>query len=189
MRKATLADRQLILDLLTQSFNDNRSVNYVVKQDIKRVGRIRKLMDYSFNMCQAFGEVWLLDNHQACALILFPDKKRFSIRSILWDIKLAYSAIGINRISIVLQRENLIKSSHPKTKIAYLWFVAVAPQVQGKGIGSAFMKELVSACKLKHRPIYLETSMERNLPFYNRLGFEIVRTFDLGYKLYQLRKV
>lgn len=189
MRKAAKEDKQSILDILTQSFNDNRSVNYVVKQDQNRGDRIRKLMDYSFKTCLTFGEVWVSDNQEACALVLFPDKKRFSFRTILWDVKLALGAIGINRVSIVLQREALIKSSHPKEKIAYLWFVAVAPQVQGQGIGNTFMKELIEKCKIIHRPIYLETSMERNLPFYNRLGFEVIRTFDLGYKLYQLSNV
>jgi ribosomal protein S18 acetylase RimI-like enzyme len=188
MRKATTADKHFILDLLTQSFTDNKSVNYVVRQDQKRLVRIRKLMDYSFNMCQTFGEVWVSDRQQACALILFPDKKDFSLRSLFWDIKLAIGAIGINRVNIVLQREALIKASHPKEKIAYLWFVGVEPTMQGKGIGSSFVREVIEACKLKQRPIYLETSMERNLPFYNRLGFEMVRTFDLGYILYQMRK-
>ncbi|GCC50323.1 N-acetyltransferase [Chryseotalea sanaruensis] len=188
MRKATLADKHFIQNLLTQSFNDNRSVNYVVKQDKNRVERIKKLIHYSFNMCLAYGEVWVSDNQQACALILFPDKKRLSLRSLFWDMRLAIGAISIDRISIVLKREALIKSSYPKERIAYLWFVAVDPTVQGKGIGSSFIQELIGEYQLKERPIYLETSMGRNLPFYTRLGFEIIRTFDFGYTLYQLRK-
>jgi hypothetical protein len=136
MRKANSSDKSIILDILSKSFDDNKSVNYVVKQDQSRVDRIRKLMDYSFNVCSEFGEVWISDDQQACALILYPDKKRTSFRAMLWDLKLALSVIGLDRVSAVMKREALIKSNHPKEQFAYLWFIGVNPQLQGKGVGS-----------------------------------------------------
>jgi hypothetical protein len=89
MRKAGISDKSIILDILTRSFDDNKSVNYVVKQDQNRVDRITKLMDYSFNVCNEFGEVWISDDQQACALILFPDKKRSS-----FIVKVSNTLIG-----------------------------------------------------------------------------------------------
>jgi ribosomal protein S18 acetylase RimI-like enzyme len=189
MRKASISDKQKILEILTKSFDDNKSVNYVVKQDQKRVDRITKLMDYSFNVCNEFGEVWISKDQQACALILFPDQKRSSFRTLLWDLKLALSVIGLDRVSAVLKREAMIKSNHPKEPIAYLWFIGVNPQLQGKGVGSAFIQEVIKECERKKRPIYLETSMEKNLPFYKKFGFEIFRSLKLSYTLYQLRRV
>lgn len=73
-------------------------------------------------------------DQQACALILFSDKKRTSFRTLLWDLKLASSVIGLNRVSAVLKREVMIRSNHPKEPIAYLWFIGVNPQLHGKGI-------------------------------------------------------
>lgn len=189
MRKADISDKSIILDILTRSFDDNKSVNYVVKQDQNRVDRITKLMDYSFNVCNEFGEVWISDDQQACALILFPDKKRSSFRTLLWDLKLALSVIGLDRVSAVLKREAMIKANHPKEPIAYLWFIGVNPQLQGKGVGSAFIQEVIQECERKKRPIYLETSMEKNLPFYKKFGFEIFQSLKLSYTLYQLRRV
>lgn len=170
MRKATSSDKSVILDILTRSFDDNKSVNYVVNQDQNRVDRISKLMDYSFNVCNEFGEVWISDDQQACAFILFPDKKRSSFRTLLWDLKLALSVIGLDRVSAVLKREAMIKANHPKYPIAYLWFIGVNPQLQGKGVGSAFIQEVIKECERKKRPIYLETSMEKNLPFYKMIA-------------------
>jgi hypothetical protein len=89
MRKAGISDKSIILDILTRPFDDNKSVNYVVKQDQNRVDRITKLMDYSFNVCNEFGEVWISDDQQACALILFPDKKRSS-----FIVKVSNTLIG-----------------------------------------------------------------------------------------------
>jgi len=189
MRKATSSDKSVILDILTRSFDDNKSVNYVVKQDHKRVDRITGLMDYSFSVCNEFGEVWVADDQQACALILFPDKKRSTFRTLLWDLKLALSVIGLDRVNAVLKREAMIKSNHPKESIAYLWFIGVNPELQGKGVGSSFIQEVIKECERKNRPIYLETSMEKNLPFYQKFGFEIFQSLQLSYTLYQLRRV
>lgn len=90
MRKGIFQDKLLVVDILSKAFDTNRSVNYVVRQDQNRQKRIRRLMSYSFNVCRAFGEVWISDDDQACALILHPDKKKTSLGSILWDIKLAF---------------------------------------------------------------------------------------------------
>lgn len=189
MRRATVNDRQLVIDILKKSFGDNKSVNYVVKQDQKREDRIKGLMEYSFDLCNAFGEVWMSEDLQACALILFPDKKKTSVKTILWDLKLALSVIGLDRLSTVLKRESMIKTQHPKEPFAYLWFIGVNPSKQGRGIGSAFIQEVIDKCEKDQRPIYLETSMERNLPFYQKFGFEIFKSLDLSYKLYHLRRV
>ncbi len=98
MRKAKRDHKLRIVDILSKSFDANRSVNYVVRQGHNREARIRKLMEYSFEVCHFFGEVWISDNEHACALILLPDRKRTSLHTILWDVKLAFSVIGLNRV-------------------------------------------------------------------------------------------
>ena len=189
MRRGNAEDSHLVIEILEKAFDDNKSVNYVVKQDEKRRERIKGLMEYSFNVCNAFGEVWISDDQQACALILHPDQKRTSLRTLIWDLKLALSVIGIDRVSAVLKRESLIKNKHPKQPFSYLWFIGVNPQRQNKGIGSAFMRDVIHECERKKRPIYLETSMEKNLPFYKKSGFEIFHSLNLSYTLYHLRRV
>lgn len=188
MTKACIDDRQHIVNILTKAFDENKSVNYVVKQDERRIKRIENLMNYSFNVCNTFGEVWISEDKQACALILLPDQKRTSLNSILWDAQLATSVIGLNRVGPILKREALIKSHHPKEPICYLWFIGVNPDVQNRGLGSAFIKDIIQECERKNRPIYLETSVEKNLPWYKKFGFEIFQSLDLTYKLYLLRR-
>jgi GNAT superfamily N-acetyltransferase len=91
-------------------------------------------------------------------------------------------------VDAVLKRESMIKNNHPKEPFAYLWFIGVNPPKQNRGIGSAFIKEVIRKCEKEERPIYLETSVERNLPFYQKFGFEIFQSLDLSYKLYHLRR-
>jgi ribosomal protein S18 acetylase RimI-like enzyme len=189
MRRATFADKQLIIEILAPAFATNKSVNYIVKQDEHRVERIRGLMDYSFNMCNEFGEVWISADNLACALVIFNDKQRTSLRSLWWDLRLAISVIGLSRVNAIMRREKLIKSNHPKEPIAYLLFLGVDTRHQGSGAGSALLREIINRYDGMNRPVYLETSMERNLPFYRKQGFEIFSEIQLSYRLYLLRRI
>lgn len=188
MKKAEYTDKALIVDILTKSFETNQSVNYIVKQDEKRLKRIKALMDYSFEVCCLFGNVFLSDNNNACALILYPDKKKTTIKSILLDINLILSCVGIGNIKKTLARESMIKKIQPKEPMYYLWFIGVDPEYQNVGIGSVFLDELIEDSRVKERPIYLETSTLKNLPWYQKFDFNVYHEADLNYKLFFLRR-
>ncbi|MCR6720278.1 MAG: hypothetical protein NVV59_08255 [Chitinophagaceae bacterium] len=91
MIRAKYQDKDCIVNILAHSFDDNKSVNYIVKQDGKRSQRLRKLMEYSFDVCYLFGDVFISEDRKGCALIVFPDKKKTALKSILLDAKLAFS--------------------------------------------------------------------------------------------------
>jgi len=188
MIKATSQDKSLVVRLLAESFQENKSVNYIVRQDDGKFNRIRALMDYSFEMCFQFGEVWLSEDDKACALILFPHQKRTSIRSIWLDIKLVFSAIGLSGLSKALDREGKIKAKQPKIDMAYLWFIGVDPVFHHEGIGSKLIKEIISESDAKQLPVYLETSTVKNLPWYKALGFQIYNQLELNYTLFFLKR-
>lgn len=188
MKKAKYDDKSLVVDILTKSFNTNQSVNYIVKQDEKRMKRIRALMDYSFEVCYMFGDVFLSDDKKACALVLYPDRKKTTLQSILLDAKLIVSCVGVKNIKRTLDRESKIKKIQPKEKMYYLWFIGVAPENQNAGIGTALLKEVISDSEFQERPIYLETSTLKNLPWYKNQGFKVYYELDLSYRLYFLTK-
>jgi len=62
----------------------------------------------------------------------------------------------------------------------YLLMVGVDPDLQGRGLGSALVKEGLKRADAANCPCYLETSEERNLAFYERHGFVVVGTAPLG---------
>ena len=188
MIKAESKDKNLVVDILTKSFDTNQSVNYIVKQDEKRVQRVRSLMDYSFEVCYSFGDVFLSDDKKGCALITYPDKKKTTLKSILLDIKLIVSAVGLMNIKKTLARESLINKMHPKEPMYYLWFIGIDPEHQNEGIGSILLDDIIEDSEHKQRPIYLETSTVKNLPWYKKFGFQIYHELDLSYKLFFLKR-
>jgi len=188
MLKANDNDKQLIVELLSRSFEENQSVNYIIPQDSKKSERIRALMGYSIDVCTMFGDVWLSNDKKACALILYPHLKRTTFRSISLDIKLIFLAIGVSGIIKALRRENLIKARQPKVDISYLWFIGVNPLYQHSGIGTKLLREVIEDGESKCLPLYLETSTLQNLPWYRRFGFQEYDELILTYTLYFLKR-
>ncbi|SDF26793.1 Acetyltransferase (GNAT) family protein [Mucilaginibacter pineti] len=188
MFKAVYSDKQHVVFLLTQAFKDNRSVNYVIGHNKYTTIRLYALMEYSFDMCFNFGEVYLSDNRAACALLLPPKSKRTNLCSVWLDIKLIFHAIGIGRIGIALKRESAIKELQYKGDIQYLWFIGVDPAHQHKGLGTILLNEILAKSDQEGRPVCLETSTLKNLPWYENFGFEIYGKLDLGYELYFLKR-
>ena len=189
MIQASYSDKELIINILTKAFDANQSVNYIVQQDALRIKRIQDLMDYSFDMCYHFGEVFLSDNREGCALIIFPDRKKTSIRSVLLDINLIVNSIGIRNLTKAMAREKALKTLHPDNPaFYYLWYVAVDPNTQHRGTGTQLMQELMERATLLNRTIYLETSTVTNIPWYEKLGFSTYNTLYFGYDLFCMRK-
>ncbi|RKR84291.1 acetyltransferase (GNAT) family protein [Mucilaginibacter gracilis] len=187
MRSAMRTDKPLVTDLLSAAFDDNLSVNYSVRQDDKRKQRIRALMDYSFEVCYRFGKVWLSEDRKACVLLLYPHQKKTDLKAIWLDLILIVKAIGLGGIKKAVDREAKIKSKQPNEPIVYLWFIGVAPLYQHQGTGSRLLKQVIAAAKLQNLPVFLETSTERNLPWYKRYGFNEYDSLELGYTLHFLK--
>jgi GNAT superfamily N-acetyltransferase len=188
MIKATISDKQLIVNILTDSFNENQSVNFIIKQDKRRIKRINALMEYSFHTCFLFGEVYLSDDRNACALIIYPDKKKTTLRTIYLDGKLAIKCLGIKNLLKAISREAAITKQHPNELMYYLWFIGVSKKYQHSGIGSNLLREIINEGHQQKRAIYLETSTLKNIPWYQRFGFTVYREIDMGYKLFFLSK-
>ncbi|WP_158856387.1 GNAT family N-acetyltransferase [Lunatibacter salilacus] len=185
MRKATQKDRSKIVDILLKSFRKNKSVNYIAGEKEKK---IRYLMEYSFDSCMDTGEVFISDDGYACAMIQFQDRKKFTLKSTYLDIKLILKTIGIGNIPKALGRESFIKKHYPNEPFTYLWFVGVSPERQGNGSGSKMLKHVLDYSERLNRPVYLETSTESNLPWYQKHGLEIYTVSDrFGFPFYFLK--
>jgi len=190
MEIATYGDKPLIIQILSRAFAANGSVNYVVGQGDGQLKRTRALMEYSVEVCFRFGNIYLDEDRAACALVLYPHSKRTTLRSVALNVQLAFRVIGLRRIRRVLHREAQIKKVRPEEDMAYLWFIGVDPARQHAGIGSALLNRVIDVASRDGLPVYLETSVTENLPWYQRFGFTIYGSLDMGrHTLYFMRRM
>ncbi len=86
-----------------------------------------------------------------------------------------FAATGGARFGrLAAMREDMDKHHPMERKHAYLWFLGVAPEAQGHGVGSRLLKVGTDRCDAAGLPAYLETQTERNVALYRRHGFEVI---------------
>jgi ribosomal protein S18 acetylase RimI-like enzyme len=174
--------KEQIIDVLTDSFLENKSVNYIIRKDKFKRKRVAALMEYSYEHANAFGKVYHHPTQPAFGLLIDTSKKKTTIQSMYWNLKFVFKCVGIKNLKNVITREKILQSKLPKEKFYHLWFVGVSKGIQGKGIGSELIQQILTDCK--DAPLCLETSMPQNFPFYEKLGFECYEEMtDLGYLL------
>ena len=69
---------------------------------------------------------------------------------------------------------------HPKYPHWYLPMIGVEPSRQGSGVGSALLQHSLANCDADSLPAYLESSNPKNIPLYERFGFEVIGTIKAG---------
>jgi len=158
MIKASYSDKNFITDIVVDSFYANSSVNYIIKQDEIKIKRIKNLMNYSFDLCFNYGAIYYSEDRKGCALIMFPDKRKNSLKSFLLDLKFIVSTLDILHLRKAMTRESKIKLNQVKGIHYYLWFIGVDPLEQGQGIGTDLLMQLIDDSNKMKRPILLETT-------------------------------
>jgi ribosomal protein S18 acetylase RimI-like enzyme len=72
-----------------------------------------------------------------------------------------------------------IEARHPQTPHMYLATVGVHPDHQGQGLGTRLLAPGLAEADARRLPAYLESSNEKNVPLYERLGFAVTAEVQL----------
>jgi ribosomal protein S18 acetylase RimI-like enzyme len=156
--------------LLGSAFDNNLSVNRYLKQDDKRVSRLRGQIKYVARLALKNAMAFSSDDGQAIALCVPSPGKKASV----WhDLVFIFTVSGLKKAKGLLKREKLLKGIIPDAPLVHLWLLAVSSPNQRKGHGSGMLREIQQMAKTLQLPIYLETSNPDNIPFYEKQGFRI----------------
>jgi GNAT superfamily N-acetyltransferase len=69
---------------------------------------------------------------------------------------------------------------HPREAHWHLPLIGVDPAHQGKGIGAALLRHVLNACDSQRVLAYLEATSPRNIPLYQRHGFEALGSIQVA---------
>jgi ribosomal protein S18 acetylase RimI-like enzyme len=83
------------------------------------------------------------------------------------------------RSEMIVVLEEMGKS-HPAETHWHLAFIGVDAAHQGKGVGADLMRHRLSKIDALGHHAYLESSNPRNIAFYQRHGFEVLREIRVG---------
>lgn len=175
VRRATAADVDSMAAQLCRSFFDDPVMGFVFRNERRRnQGMYRYFTSQMRGDYLPFGGCYTTDDHTGAAIWGPAGKPLLTgIAGVANLVKvLPYVT---THLKSTLQLINMMESMHPHEPHWYLATLGTDPEVQGKGVGSALMRVVLDHCDDEGLPAYLESSKERNVPFYSRHGFAVVK--------------
>jgi ribosomal protein S18 acetylase RimI-like enzyme len=110
------------------------------------------------------------------AALWLPPEERFEIPPRLALLAFASQLIlheGLRPLWRIRQQGAIFAKHLPKEPHYYLQFIGCHQEAQGQGLGAALLKQGTRICDERGMPAYLESSNIRNVPLYERHGFEV----------------
>jgi GNAT superfamily N-acetyltransferase len=122
---------------------------------------------------------WTTDEVIGGAIWLPPDAWRVPPAATLREVGPMIRVFG-TRLPLAFRSRLRMEGRHPgKPPHTYLAVMGVAPEWQGKGLGSALMYPGLELLDAQRAPAYLEASTPRSRELYRRHGFEVTGEFNL----------
>jgi ribosomal protein S18 acetylase RimI-like enzyme len=178
VRKARPDEYAVVGEVLGDAFRDDPLMTWLVPRE---GWRHRAVPDYFLAVARHVylprQEVYLAEGASGAALWLppgAPPGRLPALRAagLLWRLFRASGLTGLRRaraVSLAMQ------ANHPAQPHFYLHAVGVRRGQQGRGVGSALIRQVTERCDRDGALAYLENTNERNLPLYERNGFRVVR--------------
>lgn len=168
--QATTHNKANIIDTLTLAFAEDPLLSHVIGKAKNRQAASNAYFDLCFESCSMRLS---RRDHKAAALWLMP-----GVHVGFWDhmkfLPTIVRVLGLSGVPRAVRTLAALDKVHPTDQPHYyLWAVGVHPSLQGQDIGSQIIQPTLSECDAKQIGVYLETSNPRNLPWYQKLGFEI----------------
>jgi GNAT superfamily N-acetyltransferase len=178
VRRAVTADLPTIAAALTDAFDDDPVMAWLFPKPSDR----RKRLDRWFRIEGArhllHDTVWCDEAGRGAAYWDPPGHWRMTPGQILRSLPRTAPLFG-RRIPTALRGLARVEGVHPDEPHHYLAVLGTAAAAQGKGVGSALLAPTLEECDATGVPAYLESSKERNIPFYARHGFEVTGEVQL----------
>lgn len=168
-------ERAPVMDTLTLAFSTDPAVRYMLPSAAGYLTHFPKLATAMAGSALAAGTAYAVDG-QAAALWLAPGVGPDSEAI----FALVAEAVAPERLEVLAELGELMGQYHPEEPHWYLSMLGVDPSRQGQGLGAALLKEGLRRCDADGLPAYLESSSPKNVPLYERHGFEVTGLIKPG---------
>jgi ribosomal protein S18 acetylase RimI-like enzyme len=176
IKSATPADQDQVIAVLALAFSTDPGARWIYPEP-------RTYLRYFPEIIKAFGgrafehgTAHYVDGFLGAALWLPPGvKPQEDEMMALMQRTVSESTLADFRL--VMERADPYRPAEPHW---YLPLTGVDPAHQGAGYGSALMKHALAAFDREQKVAFLESTNPRNVPFYQRHGFEVLGTVQVG---------
>jgi ribosomal protein S18 acetylase RimI-like enzyme len=176
VRAASKSDEKAVVSTLTMAFSSDPAARWVYSQPHEYLANFPRFVKVFGGKAFAHGTAHLVEGYSGAALWLPPgvhanedELTRIleqtvpdSVREDAFDV---FEEMGRYHIT------------EPHW---YLPMIGIDVPFQGRGYGSALLRHALTRCDRDRLPAYLESSSPRNVPLYERHGFRVLGTIQVG---------
>lgn len=173
---AAATRRRQIVDVITLAFSTDPVARWTYPAS-------QQYLEYFPNFIRLFagkafetGSAYYVDNFAAAALWLPPGAEPDETGL----ISLFETTVAPEIQKDLFEMFEQMGEFHPREPHWYLPMIGTDPTQQGKGYGSILLAHALRACDRDRLPAYLESSNPKNIPLYERFGFETLGTIQAG---------
>lgn len=169
-------ERDPVMDILALAFSSDPAVRYMFPSAATYLASFNRLATAMAGSALAAGTAYVADNGAAAALWLAPGESADgeAIGALVSE------TVSADRLETLGQIGELMGQFHPEEPHWYLSMIGVDPSRQGQGLGAALLKAGLARCDADGLPAYLESSSPKNVPLYERHGFEVIGLIKPG---------
>jgi ribosomal protein S18 acetylase RimI-like enzyme len=163
------ADRAELVDTLSSAFQHDPALSWILPDPTQRRFRLPKLFEIVVRSELAAGSALRSNAFEVVTLWRAPGKAHVGlVETVLSGFGyLQTFGAALGRAKTVLRA---MESHHPKgNSYWYLHYAGVRPDHQGKGWGSAAIRQGLTRARSGGLPVYLETAKESNVVLYRSL--------------------
>lgn len=178
LNKLTTKDTDWASETLEQAFYTDPLLNFIYGDTIDEPGRLNWFFRVTFRLVALYGECFSTAERDGVLMVLPPDQTKMTIGMIYRSgILAAPFKMGWASFSRMMTFMDFAEKEHKAAASFdhyYILTVGVLPARQGMGVGKKLMARALEIADANNMPCYLETQNEKNVPIYQRFGFEVV---------------
>lgn len=181
IRLASKEDTEAIKNLVKKVFREDPLMTWFLLQDHRRNAAMETFYDFMVtSYCLPHDLCWVTTDVSGAALWTPPGKWELSLMRQLSMIGVIIRSFGWRNLLLKFSERQKIDRRHPRKPHYYLAALGVSKELRGQGVGSALIKPILDRSDQEGIGCYLETSLKRNLSFYQRHGFIVTEQLGVG---------
>lgn len=176
IRTATAAEAEPTIATVVLAFSADPPARWAYPEPSQYLRHYPAFVRAFGGLALAHQSAYYLEGYAGTAL-WFPPEVHPDEEAVMALVQRTVAAPVLPDVLAILEQ---MSRYHPSEPHWYLSLLGVDPLHQNQGYGSALLQHALSRCDHDHTLAYLEASTPRSLPLYERHGFELLGTVQVG---------